>query len=150
MKVSLSFPFLTLKGKRGKSVYYHTKNSYCVTMREYVIPEPTINNTNFANKSANIGAFYKQVSPGYLYDLATYARSYNLEYMDPNCYYQTYSIYVRMMYALARLVTTVDLSTITPAQVVTEALPIITVAQAIDAGLLPKVPDYEYLDHTLI
>ncbi len=150
MKVSLSFPFLKLKGKRGKSVYYTPKNCNCVTMREWVYPELTVNNTNFGSRSANLGMFYQNISESYKYDLSSYSKSYNLEFMDPECYYQSYSIFMRMMYALARSNPSVDLRLITPQQVVSEGLPVITIATAIENGLLPSVADYQYLNHSIV
>ncbi|MBN2828907.1 MAG: hypothetical protein JXR56_01150 [Candidatus Cloacimonetes bacterium] len=150
MKVVLSYPFLTLKGTRAKSVYYHSKNSYCVTMREYVVPTPTENNEHFGSKSANLGAFYRGVEADYHYDLSNYARSYNIEYMDPYCYYQAYSVFIRMMSALGKAYPEIDLKTITPAEVVSQGLPVVTLAEAIEAGLLPVVPDYRYLNHPIL
>jgi hypothetical protein len=150
MKVKLEFPFLTLKGKRDESVFYTTKKSNCIIMREYVVPETTDNNKNFKNKSTNLGLFYNSVSELYQYDMSTYARSYNLETMDGNCFYHAYNIFITMMYALARAYPDIDLATLTPEQAVEDNLPIVTIAQAIEAGLLSLVPDYHYLNHQVI
>jgi hypothetical protein len=79
------------------------------------------------------------VSEGYSYDLKDYADRYNLATLGYSGRVSCYTVLTRMMYALKVAVPDVDLKTITPQDVVDMDLPVKTVYEAIENGLLAPV-----------
>jgi hypothetical protein len=60
------------------------------------------------------------------------------------------NLYSKIMFAMAKAMPeTVDLETITRAQIETANLPCRTVKQAVEADLIPRVVNYESLTHQL-
>jgi hypothetical protein len=55
-----------------------------------------------------------------------------------------------MLYRLRKAVPTVNLVTITPVDVVAGELPVRTVREAVEYGILPIVSRYEELDHPIL
>jgi hypothetical protein len=93
-------------------------------------------------RSTNIGRFYHAISSGYLSDLKNYSDRLNLIIMGHGSRYNANSTLIKLLYALARAVPSVDLCTLTPEEVVESELPIRTVREAIENGLIPIVPRY--------
>ncbi len=61
-----------------------------------------------------------------------------------------YSLYIKMLWAMqAKYPETVDLKTISREQIVAQNLPCITVKAAVEDGLLPAIPGYQYLDRAI-
>lgn len=84
-------------------------------------------------------------STGYKLNLQDYCNYYNvLPEGEARPLYSWCHVYNRLMWAMRReMPETVDLSTITRAQITEQNLPCRTLKDAIDAGLLPAVTGYE-------
>jgi hypothetical protein len=57
---------------------------------------------------------------------------------------------IKMMYLLKKAVPTINLMTITPQEVVDLELPIRTIREAVESGLIPYVARYEELDSWIV
>ncbi len=144
MKVNIS---KGIKGYSGTSdggvYYYHPKLKVCL-MREYVVPDNKPNTDRTKAIMANLklitpSAAYKQNFKDYLY-------GYNdlKEHRDKPVL-SWYNLYIRMLFAMQDSIPGVSLLTLSRAQIYAENLPCKTVAAAVEAGLLPPVPEYARL-----
>ena len=59
------------------------------------------------------------------------------------------NVYMKIMRALKAQYPELDFKTLTREEIIEQNLPCITVAAAVDAGYLEKVPGYERLDREL-
>jgi hypothetical protein len=84
-------------------------------------------------------------SPGFRNDLKVYVKLFNsaLDNWDKPLM-NWYNAYNKMMWSMARSLG-LDLATLTRAQITEQALPCITVKDAVEAGYLPPVTSYEAL-----
>ncbi len=89
------------------------------------------------------------VSPGYRADLRSYAeRSYGLaEFKGIRPIWN--NLYLKIMHGLKRIDPSLDLISLTRAEIVSRDLPCRTVKRAVAAGLLPKVRGWETLEQEL-
>ncbi|MDP8231520.1 MAG: hypothetical protein P9L91_02490 [Candidatus Zophobacter franzmannii] len=150
MKVNYLLPVKGLTGKKDGLVYYIDKESGQAYCRDYVVPEESESNVIMKSRSANIGLFYHAVSEGYIRDLKNYCDRYNLMRIGMGGRLNSNSALIKMMYKLKKGVPAVDLTTITPADIVAADLPIRTVMEAVDSGLLTFVKRYEELTSWII
>lgn len=61
-----------------------------------------------------------------------------------------YSLYIKMLWAMqAKYPATVNLKTITREQIISQNLPCRSVKSAVEDGLLPSVPGYQYMDREI-
>ncbi len=150
MRVNLDTIARTLVGKIGKLVFYRYRKSDVLLARAWVKPRLTANNTTMGSRSANLALCYKGTSEDYRNDLLKYATQLNLETMGNNCYYHPYNVFLKMMYAMKRVFTNIDLITITPEVIVLENLPVQTVKMAIENELLPEVKYIDELSHEIV
>jgi hypothetical protein len=150
MKVNYMIPVKGLSGKKDLLVYYVDKESGTAYCRDYVIPEETENNRNMADISTNIGLFYHSVSGGYISDLKNYCDRYALMVRRSIGRLNSNTALIKMLYRLRKAVPTVNLVTITPVDVVAGELPVRTVREAVEYGILPIVSRYEELDHPIL
>jgi hypothetical protein len=144
MKVHIS---KGIKGYSGASdgvvYYYHPRAKLCLA-REYVVPDNKPNTDRTKAIMANLklimpSAAYKQNFKDYLY-------GYNdlKEHRDKPAL-SWYNLYIRLLFAMQQSVPGVSLLTLSRTQIYAENLPCKTVAAAVEAGLLPLIPDYERL-----
>ena len=150
MKVHLAKPFNAFSGKMEGLVYYvdkFTGKGYC---RDYVVPERTNQNTNIGNTTKNLSVYYKSLSVGYVRDLKNYADRLNMMLIGHGTRVNGTSMNIKMMYLLKKALPVLDLSTITPQQVVDLELPIRTIREAVESGLIPMVARYEELDSWIV
>jgi len=131
-------------------VYCQDKKTGVVWVREYVEPEITDHNHYIGSVSKNLGVFFKSVSVGYMQDLRDYADRYNLMTLGEAGRATAYALLYKMMYALKKEMPTIDLMTITPADVVADDLPVKTIRDAVESGLLPEVDRWEGLGNTIL
>lgn len=125
-------------------IYYHR------TLKRYIVrrlPHRKIsqNNLDFAQVSKNL----KKIIPSQAYrdDLRVYLDQYSR--LKENEYSPVMSwcnIYMKMMHAMVKDNPSLDLKTITREQIETEELPCRSVKDAVEAGLLPPVLNYQRLD----
>lgn len=144
MKVHIS------KGMRGYSgtsdgavYYYHPRFQVCL-MREYVVPD----NKKNTDRTKAIMKNLKKIQPSAAYklNLKSYLYAYNeLKENRDRQVLSWYNLYIRMLFALQAQNPNVNLKTLSRTQIINENLPCKTVCAAVEAGLLPPVPDYERL-----
>lgn len=61
-----------------------------------------------------------------------------------------YSLYIKMLWAMqAKFPELVNLKSISKAQIIEQDLPCRSVKRAVEAGLLPRIPGYEYMDREI-
>ncbi len=150
MKSYLAFPFKSLSGKHGKLVYCCDEDGNIMWVREFVMPEITDHNHYMGDVSKNIAVYKTHLNPEYIDDLKDYTDRYNLSHTH-KCRPPSYaSLLMKMMFKLKKDGYPVDLTTVTPEVVVDMDLPIRTVSEAVDNGLLPMIPRYEDLTHWIV
>jgi hypothetical protein len=150
MKITMMGLIRKLSGRMGDFIIYADKNSDAVWMREYTYPELTENNHYVGNVAKNLAEFKKSVSPDYLEDLENYADRYNLQSVGTSKKLNAYSTLLKMMHNLKREIPAVNLLTITPEIVVDADLPMKTISEAVESGLLPVVRRYQNLESFIV
>ncbi len=147
MKVTLKEAVKGLSGKIEDSVYYYHPRIKRTLVRR--LPKMPIQSQNidYGNIAQKIKAL--DPSPEYRNDFKVFLMTLR-EYDDKANYPSWYSLLVKMLWAMqAKYPQSVDLKSITKAQVLEQNLPCISVQSAVDDGLLPKLPGYEYLNHQI-
>ncbi len=132
-------------GKLDGLIYYRRRNSGKLYVRRQF---HFINHPCHAGFGSVQKAIYGiQPSEGYKQDLRDYLYAYNKLPESKLKRYETWTnIYAKLMYAMqSAMPETVDLQNISREQVIQQNLPCITVQQAVDAGILPQVKDYQRL-----
>lgn len=145
MKVHCQYGVNGLSGKIDDSVFYYNRRLKKCLMRKYVVPD----NEKNTNRTRIIMANLKQIQPSedYRNDFYHYWIGYeNLIEFEHKRAATWYNLYVKMMFALQKNDDRVNLQTITRAQIYEQNLPCKTVRAAIEAGFLPPVRDYEWLN----
>ena len=149
MKVHFKYGLKGYSGNVDEAIYYYNPKSKLTLMRPYVYPKLNHNNERTTNIMANL----KLINPslGYRQNLRDYIMFYN-ESKDfghkPLVGWNT--AWLKLMFALQKAMPeTVDLKTITREQIIDDDLPCKTVKAAIEAGLLPIMPDYERWNKTI-
>jgi len=144
MKVHLSMGVNGLSGKaEGVVYYYHPKLKLCL-VRKYSVP----NNANNTNRTKAIMANLKLIQPsaGFKVDFDDYLTGYNkLKEFQHKPMLSWYNLYIKMLFALQKMDTRVNLQTLTREQIYAQNLPCKTVCATIEAGLLPPVKDSQWL-----
>jgi hypothetical protein len=112
-----------------------------------VKPKTGSQNILFSQISANLKAL--ALSEGYKRDLKDYTISYSTlkEFQAKPCL-NWYSVFTRIMWAMKDALG-LDLATLTREQIETDNLPCISVKNAVLAGLIPAVRNYERLDNPI-
>ena len=143
MKAKLGAFFQSFSGKADGMVYYFNRRLGKMIAREYVKPRANKNNQRFKDVVANLKAL--NPSKGYKTDLRVYVDIYNSAVSNwEKPLLNWYNAYLKLMWAMARDLG-LDLATLTRAQITEQALPCITVKDAVEAGYLPPVTSYESL-----
>ncbi|MCB5224245.1 MAG: hypothetical protein WCY21_04270 [Candidatus Cloacimonadaceae bacterium] len=143
MKAKLGAFFHSFSGKADGMVYYYNRRLGKVIAREYVKPRANKNNQRFTEVAANL----KDLNPseGYRMDLRVYVDVYNSAVNNwEKPLLNWHNAYLKLMWAMAHALG-LDLATLTRAQITEQALPCITVKDAVEAGYLPPVTSYESL-----
>jgi hypothetical protein len=149
MKVNFSFPFLSWSGSRDKTTYaaWHDK-AVCIA-KEYAVPPYSTQNSTIGAIATNLGVVYDSFDSGWVDDLKTYCARYKTDvvgqYDIPPTFYALYS---KMWWAVNKDDPTIDLKTVTFADISLIGISIQTVKEAIDYGYLPKVNKFDDLTHT--
>ncbi|GAB1468439.1 hypothetical protein MASR2M64_11660 [Candidatus Cloacimonadota bacterium] len=130
-------------GKLDGLIYYRSKRTGKLYVRRQWICKPHVANAQFS--SANKAIFSLQPSQGYKDNLRDYLMQYNklAEYEYKPLWTWT-NVYSKLMFAMQKAMPeTVDLKTISRAQIEEQNLPCISLKAAIETGLLPKLKGYE-------
>jgi hypothetical protein len=139
MKVLFKNLLKAYSGHCDGLVYYYNPLVDKILCRRYVKPRASSGNARFIEINRRL----KELSPSpeYLSDLRYYAALAS----DRKQHLNWRNVYLKMMFALQRELGT-DLATLTKAQIYDQSLPVKSVREAIEAGLLEPVVDYLRLD----
>ncbi|MCD8480946.1 MAG: hypothetical protein LRZ88_12585, partial [Candidatus Cloacimonetes bacterium] len=139
-----------IKGFSGKldgAVYYYHPRLQRTLMRRAPKMPIQPQNIEYGDISRQIKAI--QPSEGYRNDFRMYLNELR-ERDDSVRLPSWYSLYVKMLWAMqAKYPEQVNLKTITKAQIREQELPCRSVKCAVEAGLLPEVPGYQYLNREI-
>jgi len=150
MKVWHKYGIGAFSGTIDLGVFRPVKRRIASIMRRWVEPRSTEQNSIFGAIGHNLAIVYHDADGGYIQDLGVYAQRYYDEIevdkeFDPTK--SRYGIFVKMMYNWQKSDPEfVDLSAVTKEDIITHESPVLTVKDAVEAGLLPVVTDYEELD----
>jgi len=147
MKVRFKYGIRTYSGTLDEMVYgSYRKHRLCIG-RVYVIPVLTEQNALLGAIGKNLAKIYGEADGGYVQDLGVYARRNEANTPYSQLVPTRYAIFIKMMFAWQESDPEfVDLSAVTIEDIVTHEAPVISVKDAIDAGLLRKVVRYDELD----
>jgi hypothetical protein len=82
--------------------------------------------------------------------MRTYLGRYNALKQNEGRYIRSWvNLYLKLMREMAKQDSTIDLITLTREDIFTKDLPCISVKKAVEAGLLPKVYDWQHLDREM-
>jgi len=142
MKVTLKFEQQAYHGKMNDLVYYwHPRAQRMIARRKPLKQKTTAQNERMGQIAMRLREIVP--SPGYAEDLRIYLRLCEAE-DHPLRIMSWYALYTKIMWEMQRAQPeTVDLATITRAQIGTDNLPCRCLKDAIEAGLLPPVKGYE-------
>ncbi len=142
MKVHMRRNLAGYTGTSDGAIYYYNPKIRQTLMRPYVYPRLNHNNERITSVMANL----KLINPsaGFRRNLADYIMYYNDSKEFGHKPVSAWNnIWLKMMYALQKAMPEqVDLKTVTREQIYAEDLPCKTIKAAIEAGLLPLMPEY--------
>jgi len=149
MKVLFKHLIAGYTGKMDDAVIYYNKFLNKVIIRKN--PQMPIGEHHKRFKRISQNIYGLQPSQGYRDDLYLYAC--NLRKIKSHRYDGILvwnNLYSKIMFAMAKAMPgTVNLETITRAQIEAENLPCRTVRQAVEAGLITAVKDWQTLTHQM-
>jgi hypothetical protein len=138
------------KFKAEGLVYCKYNDGALYRVRQYPRYTASDHNHEIGNAGRNLGMLFRTLSVEFKNDLKTYS-ALMTNYTDlgnkipANCY----ANYNRMMFALKKQIPEIDLSTITKEDILKHEYPVITVVEAMKAGLLLNIPEASILTHEL-
>ena len=141
MKVTFKYNIGTYSGTLNGMTYCSFRDGNMCIGRQWVKPSETAQQTSLAAISRNLSIVYKEASTAWKADLKSYAAKYGKEHVGKKDLPPTsYALYMKMMYSFRDYDSeNVDLATLAFSDLETLAAPILTIKDAIDAGLLPNV-----------
>lgn len=90
------------------------------------------------------------VSEGYIDDCREYIKLFNRKFRRQGRAMSTWpNVYMKIMRALKKQYPEIDFTALTRDEVIEQNLPCKTIAAAVEAGYLEKVPGYDKLDREL-
>lgn len=128
-------------------IYYNARLNKYITRRK-VIPKFTPDNSIVKE----IHAFRRRinVTQAYLDDCREYIRLFNQKFRKQGRAMSTWpNVYMKVMRSLKKQYPDVNFKTLTRENVIVQNLPCRTIADAVRAGYLEQVPDYEKLTNLL-
>ncbi|PKN80256.1 MAG: hypothetical protein CVU48_02625 [Candidatus Cloacimonetes bacterium HGW-Cloacimonetes-1] len=138
-KVKLALPGFA--GNMDDMVIYYNSRLNCLIARKKVMPRRVPPNTTFCD----IHAFIKRiaVSDAYKEDCRRYISLYNQQNRRRGRALNSWlNVLMRILMRLKTDYPDIDYTVLTRDQIIAESIPCLTLARAIDAGLLEKVPGY--------
>ena len=130
-------------GKCDGLVYYYNHKLRRTICRVHVVGRATEQQGKMKAVSQNLKAL--NVSEGYRQDLKIYTCLYSTYYRKGMInLYGWFNAYVMIMWTMAKQMD-INIATLTREQIENDNLPCRTVKQAVEAGLIPLVRDYQIL-----
>jgi hypothetical protein len=131
-----------LIGKLDDMVYFYHPQLNEILARKYTEPKTNPSAVRMKSVMANL----KLINPseGYKQNIRDYLILYNklAENRDKPAI-NWVNIYLKMLFAMVKVIPDIDLATLNRGQIIEQNLPCRSLNSAIDFGLLPKVRDYE-------
>ena len=151
MKVTFKGAIGSYSGYYDQMVFSPTPNKLGSIARKWVKPKATPQQSVLKTISGNLKTIWDAADPAYKQDLKDYASKINVEMSSSHevytAYTNGYAEFVRMMYAWRDSdVEHVFLETVSVSDIVSMEAPVVSVVDAITAGLLANVPGSELLD----
>jgi len=147
MKAKLKVLLPGFTGNMNDVVVYNSKLNKYIT-RKKIMPKFTPDHS----LTREMHAFRRRinVSEGYIDDCREFIRLFNQKFRRQGRAMSTWpNVYMKIIRTLKRQFPEIDFKTFTREDVLEYNLPCKTVAAAIEAGYLEKVPGYEKLDRAL-
>ena len=145
MKVHYRYGLSGYSGTIDEAVYYYHPKLKLSLMREYVRPKNKKNTDRMIAIMANLKLLHP--SEGYRLNFADYLQAYNdLKENSAKPALSWNNLYMKMLYALQKTDSRVDLKTLTREQITEMDLPCKSLKAAVEAGLLPEVKNYQRWD----
>jgi len=145
MKVKTLLGYPQISGQAGDLVYCINKRTGKTYARRYEYPTLGENHHKMGGIAKNL--FKIQHSDGFKYDCRNYAYAYATLRNNRGAGIWTWSnCFLHLMYAMAKRMPDIDLSTLTREEIYSRDLPCISIKRAVEAGLLDKVTDYRRMD----
>lgn len=148
MKASIKVLLPGFTGNMDDVVIYYNAQLNKYIARRKVMPKFTPSNEIVKD----INAFRRRinVSEAYLDDCREYIKLYNRKFRRQGRAMSTWpNVYMKIMRALKKQYPEIDFMALTREDVIERNLPCRTVAAAVEAGYLEKVPGFEKLDREL-
>ncbi len=143
MKVTFQNGITGFSGKSGDIIFCYNRLFQTVYARRNTYPARSGENDRIGRITGNL---YKiSISEDYKEDMRLYLMRYNsLRENHRKPLPNWSSLYLKLMYKMAKAMPELDLGTITMEQIHSLDLPCISIRRAVEAGLLPKVLDWQY------
>ncbi|HPT72048.1 MAG TPA: hypothetical protein PLE74_07180 [Candidatus Cloacimonadota bacterium] len=127
----------------------YNKGSLVIT-RKYPIIEIEEHHHTFGNRGKNLAILFHTLHPGYINDLKIYTRMYaNTVNINEKIAPTHYNLYLTMMWNLKHQFPEIDMATISKEDILDHLYPVITISQAVSAGLLQDFPEAHALEHQM-
>lgn len=145
MKVQFKNTQCGFCGTADDMVYYYHPKLMLNLARLYVVPTASDSNIRTKLVMANL----KQINPSesFKQNCRDYICRYNkLKGYQAKPLFTWSNLYLKLMFALQKDNPDIDLTTLSREQIYAQDLPCISIRRAVEAGLLPKVANYQCLD----
>lgn len=141
LKVSFKHMIQGYTGRADDVIYVLDRQTGRIYVRSYPQRKVMAGNTEFAQMMRNLHNLHPAAA--YKEDMQIYVELYNaLPVNKYNPVKAWNNLFMKLMYALAKMDDTINLRTISRQEIYDRNLPCISVAKAVEAGLLPVVRGY--------
>ena len=148
MRATFTYGIGAYSGKLDGVVFCRYRREGLVNVRKYTYPTLTESNHKLGGTTANLHGI--KPSEGYKNDMRTYLSRYNTLRENEGKYVRSWvNMYLKLMREMAKRDGSIDLLSLSREEIFTRDLPCISVARAVDAGLLPVVYDYGRLNREI-
>ncbi|HOD17544.1 MAG TPA: hypothetical protein PKJ14_02730 [Candidatus Cloacimonadota bacterium] len=131
-----------LTGRMDDLILYYRRDLEQILAKKYTKPAHNPNADRLKAVMANLKTL--QPSAGYIQNFKDYLIRYNNLPASKNKHMVTWNnLWLKVIYAMAKSIPGLDLMTLSREQIYSENLPCKTLCSAIEAGLLPKVMDFQ-------
>jgi len=135
-------------GNADDYVMYYNRRINRVIMREKPVYRHHPGQPPFTAVMANLKAL--NPSQSYRDDAVKYVELYNELPANNGKNLVTWSnLFQKIMWMMKRIMPELDLATLTRAQIFADDLPCISVKRAVEAGIIPKVKNYDVFDNVI-
>ncbi len=155
MRVNFIYNIRSYSGKKGRVVYYNYYNYQLCLVRKFVYPTLNENHLRMQDIYLHLNELYLASNEGYREDLKTYAlrnsmenpeRNHVLRHKMPN----SKVLFTQCMWKWAEAnPQTVNLQTVTLAEMIALDSPVCRVCTCVSAGYLKQVTGWERMDKVI-